>query len=238
MDFIDLYKLPGLVGRPTGLIKFFNQVTRKLGFNYELTPIPDGKLNMHTAEQRMNFSLLGLCSLAYQVPGVWAEFGCYNGQSAMVFQKMLDVYRPGEKISLYDSFSAKYDLKVDIKQDLIENFKKNGLGTPHLVEGNFYDTVPSQLAAQYSLVHIDCGVGGDTELHKRIIIHLMSNLYPRLSKGAVVMFMDYHDPEKTLRGQPINKGVKFACDDFFSDKVEKVMTLFGNHYSHGFIIKA
>jgi len=58
-----------------------------------------------------------------------------------------------------------------------------------------------------------------------------------LSKGAVVMFMDYHDDEKTLRGLPINKGVKEACDIFFNDKVEKVMTLNGNHYSHGFIIK-
>lgn len=238
MDFIDLYKLPGIVGRPVGLIKLFNQVTRKLGFNYELTPIPSGKLNMHTIEQRMNFSLLGMCSLAYQVPGEWAEFGCFNGQSAMVFQKILDVYRPGDKISLYDSFIAKYDLQVDVKQNLTDNFKQNGLGTPRLVEGNFYDTVPSQLAAQYSLVHIDCGVGGDTELHKRLIIHLLSNLYPRLSKGAIVMFMDFHDPQKTVRGLSVNPGVKEACDIFFNDKVEKVMTLNGNHYSHGFIIKA
>ncbi|MBK7966543.1 MAG: class I SAM-dependent methyltransferase [Bacteroidetes bacterium] len=237
MDFIDLYKLPGIPGRPTGLIKLFNQITRRMGFNFELTPIPDGKLNMHTIEQRMNFSLLAICNLAYHVPGEWAEFGCYNGQSAMVFQKMLDVYRPGEKISLFDSFTAKYELHLDIKQNLLDNFKQNGLGLPQLIEGNFYDTVPSQLAAQYSLVHIDCGVGGDKELHERLIIHLLSNIYPRLSKGAIVLFMDYHDPEKTVRGQPINTGVKSACDIFFKDKVEKVMTLYGNHYSHGFIIK-
>jgi O-methyltransferase len=238
MDFIDLYKLPGITRRPSGLIKLINQVSRRLGFNYELTPVPDGKLNMHTIEQRMNFSLLAMCNLVNEVPGDWAEFGCYNGQSAMVFQKVLDHFRPGVKISLYDSFKAKYALKADIKQDLLNNFKQNGLGSPHLVEGNFYDTIPSQLAAQYALVHIDCGVGSDADLHKRLIIHLLSHVYPRLSKGAIVMFMDYHDPEKTLRGQPINPGVKTACDLFFSDKVEKVMTLNGNHYSHGFIIKA
>lgn len=238
MDFIDVYKLPGITRQPTGLIKLVNQVIRKLGFNYELTPIPNGKLNMHTIEQRMNFSLLGMCNLAYHVPGEWAEFGCYNGQSAMVFQKMLDVYRPGEKISLFDSFAAKYNLRGDVKQNLIDNFAQNGLGTPHLVEGNFYDTVPGQLAAQYALVHIDCGVGGNKELHKQLILHLLSNVYPRLSKGAIVLFMDYHHPDKTVRGEPINPGVREACDLFFSDKPEKVSSLYGNHYSHGFILKS
>ncbi len=237
MDFIELYNLPGMAGRPKGLVKLINLVSRRMGFNYELTKIPDGKLHMHTVEQRMNFATLASCNLAYDVPGEWAEFGCYNGQSAMVFQKLLDEFRPGKKMKLYDSFTAKYELQQDIKESLLQNFKQNGLGTPDLIEGNFFDTVPNQLVDQYSLVHIDCGVGGDAGLHQKIIIHLLNNIYPRLSKGAIVLFMDYHDPEKTLRGQPINIGVKAACDQFFNDKAEKVITLNGNHYSHGYIIK-
>ncbi len=237
MDFIELYNLPGMVGRPKGLVKLINLVTRRMGFNYELTKIPDGKLHMHTVEQRMNFATLASCNLAYDVRGEWAEFGCYNGQSAMVFQKLLDKFRPGKKMKLYDSFTAKYELQQDIKESLLQNFKQNGLGTPYLIEGNFFDTVPNQLVDQYSLVHIDCGVGGDAGLHQKIIIHLLNHVYPRLSKGAIMLFMDYHDHEKTLRGQPINIGVKAACDQFFKDKAEKVITLYGNHYSHGYILK-
>lgn len=238
MDFIELYKLPGMADRPTGLIKLVNQVSRRLGFNFELTRIPDGKVHMHTTEQRMNFATLAMCNLAYHVPGEWAEFGCYNGQSAMVFQKLLDEYQPGSKMILYDSFQAKYGLKEDVKQNLLNNFKSQGLTEPKLVEGDFFNTIPSELSAQYSLVHIDCGVGDDPALHKKLIIHLLNHLYHRLSTGAMVLFMDYHDPQLTLRGLPINTGVKSACDEFFGDKVEKVITLNGNHYSHGFIIKA
>ena len=65
----------------------------------------------------------------------------------------------------------------------------------------------------------------------------LHHVYFRLSKGAVLLFMDYHDPISTFKGVPINPGVKAACDLFFKDKPEKVFTLYGNQYSHGYIIK-
>ena len=237
MNFNELGNLPGLPEQPKGIIKLFNKVIRKLGFNYELTPLPNGRVHMHTVEQRINFSLLAMCNLVYKVPGAWAEFGCYNGQSAMVFQKVLDRYKPGSKIMLFDSFTAKYALNEDIKQNLLSNFKKQGLAEPLLIEGNFFDTVPAQLSEQYSLVHIDCGVGGDQELHQKLVEHLLNHIYSRLSKGAILLFMDYHDPISTSKGMPINPGVKTACDRFFADKPEKVFSLYGNQYSHGYIIK-
>ena len=238
MNFNDLSSLPGLPESPKGIFKLFNKIIRKLGLQYELTPLPNGRVHMHTVEQRMNFSLLSMCNLVYNVPGEWAEFGCYNGQSAMVFQKILDTYKPGSKMMLYDSFVAKYALQEDVKQNLLNNFKNHGLGEPQLIEGNFFDTVPSNLAAQYSLVHIDCGVGGDQVLHQKLVEYLLHHIYHRLSKGAILMFMDYHDPSSTIKGMPINPGVKAACDHFFTDKPEKVFTLYGNQYSHGFIFKA
>lgn len=237
MNFNELGKLPGLPEQPKGIFKLFNKVIRKVGFNYELTPLPNGRVHMHTVEQRINFSLLAMCNLVYKVPGEWAEFGCYNGQSAMVFQKVLDTYKPESKIMLFDSFMAKYGMQDDIKQNLLHNFKTQGLGEPQLIEGNFFDTVPSKLAAQYSLVHIDCGVGGDQELHQKLVEHLLQHVYSRLSQGAILLFMDYHDPNSTIQGMPINPGVKAACDRFFADKPEKVFSLYGNQYSHGFIFK-
>ncbi len=237
MNFSELGNLPGLPKQPKGIVKLFNKVIRKLGFNYELTPLPNGRVHMHTVEQRINFSLLAMCNLVYNVPGEWAEFGCYNGQSAIVFQKVLDKYKPGSKIMLYDSFTAKYALNEDIKQNLLSNFKKQGLAEPLLIEGNFFDTIPAQLMDMYSLVHIDCGVGGDQELHQKEVGHLLHHIYPRLSKGAVLLLMDYHDTITTIKGVPINPGVKAACEHFFADKPEKVISLYGNQYSHGFIFK-
>jgi O-methyltransferase len=237
MNFSELGNLPGLPEQTKGIVKLFNKVIRKLGFNYDLTPLPNGRVLMHTVEQRINFSLLAMCNLVYNVPGEWAEFVCYNGQSAMVFQKVLDKYKPGSKIMLYDSFNAKYALNEDIKQNLLSNFKKQGLAEPLLIEGNFFDTIPAQLMDMYSLVHIDCGVGGDQELHQKLVGHLLHHIYPRLSKGAVLLLMDYHDTITTIKGAPINPGVKAACEHFFADKPEKVISLYGNQYSHGFIFK-
>ena len=144
MNFSELGNLPGLPKQPKGIVKLFNKVIRKLGFNYELTPLPNGRVHMHTVEQRINFSLLAMCNLVYNVPGEWAEFGCYNGQSAIVFQKVLDKYKPGSKIMLYDSFTAKYALNEDIKQNLLSNVKKQGLAEPLLnpVGDILYTTIP------------------------------------------------------------------------------------------------
>jgi O-methyltransferase len=55
-----------------------------------------------------------------------------------------------------------------------------------------------------------------------------------MSQGAVCLLADYHDPVKTNRGTDSNPGVKWACDEFFSGRMEKVSALYGNHYSHGF----
>ncbi|MBL7925111.1 MAG: class I SAM-dependent methyltransferase [Bacteroidia bacterium] len=238
MNFNELYRLPGLPPVHSGLMKRLNQVIRRLGFSFELVRVPDGKKNMHTMEQRMNFYLLALCNLKYQVAGQWIELGCYTGQSAMVFQKLLDAYRPGERMILYDLFKAKYGLQADIRQELLKNFRQEGLGDPELIEGDFFDTVPASLPEKLAFVHIDCGIGGQAGKHQELVEHLLRHVYPRLSRGAMVLFMDYHDPLNTLRGQPINPGVKAACDVFFRDKEEQVYSLYGNHYSHGFMIKA
>jgi len=237
MHFKELYVLPGIPGIPSGFIKKINQVLRRLKFPYEFNVIPDGRVHMHTMEQRMNFHLLAACNLDYEVPGAWVELGCYTGQSAMVFQKLLDKKGKDQKIVLFDNFRAKYALTTDIKKNLIDNFVKNGLSKPQLVEGNFFETVPSQLPAELAFVHIDCGIGDDPEKHREIIVYLLEHVYPRLSKGGVILFMDYHDPNETINGLPINIGVKLACDNFFKDKSETVYTLYGNNYSHGYIIK-
>jgi O-methyltransferase len=206
---------------------------------YQLKRIPDGITQMHTIEQRMNFHLLATRVLEDHVDGEWAEFGCFTGQSAMVFQKILIENASPRRIHLYDFFEKKYrSEKLSPKDELLKNFRDQALPTPQIHEGNFFDTVPAALPQKLGLVHIDCGYGGDTEKLKNTILHLLRHLYPRLSKGALVLLMDYHDPERTIHGTPINPGVRLACDEFLENKPERVFTLYGGAYSQGYFIKS
>lgn len=237
MHFKSLYNLPGMV-RPEGsLVKLFNKVSQKLGLHYNLVRTPDGMNTMHTLEQRMNFMLLTQQVINTEVQGEWIEAGCFDGQSAMIFQKVLQNYFPDRSMWLYDNFQSKYGVEGNIRERLEKNFKSNLLNDPHICAGDFYETIPAQLPQQIAFGHIDCGFGGEPEKHKEIMLHLLRNIYPRLSPKAVLILMDYHDPDQTMKGDAINAGVKLACDEFFTDKPEEVFTLFGNRYSHGYIIK-
>jgi O-methyltransferase len=46
------------------------------------------------------------------------------------------------------------------------------------------------------------------------MLHCLEAVYPRMSPGAIGVLMDYHDPERTLRGWDCAPGVKQACDRF------------------------
>ena len=239
MDFFPLFRLPGMLAKPSAKIQLINKLLAKFGIGYQLKRFPDGITQMHTIEQRMNFHLLASRVLEDKIDGEWAEFGCFTGQSAMVFQKILTENASALRIHLYDFFEKKYrSEKLSPKDELLRNFREQSLPEPHIHEGNFFDTVPSALPQKLAMVHIDCGYGGDTHKLKNTIHHLLQHIYPRLSSGAVVFLMDYHDPERTVHGIPINPGVRLACDEFLVNKPERVFTLYGGAYSHGYFIKA
>ena len=64
-----------------------------------------------------------------------------------------------------------------------------------------------------------------------------TSVYPKLSKGAVAIFMDYHIPGRTMDGMNVNPGVRMACDAFFADKPEQIEMLYGGPCSHAYIRK-
>lgn len=237
MHFKELYLLPGIISTGPAIVNNFNKLLNRVGIRYNLMRVPDGMTNMHTTEQRINIFHLVSRVLQARVPGEFAEFGCFNGQSAMVIQKILQTGSPDAAVWLYDNFKNKYRKKSDVKSDLLQNFNQFKLNQPRIIEGDFLKTVPAVLPQKIAFAHIDCGFGGNPDLHMDIILHLLKNIYPRLSSGGIIMFMDYHDPNHTIKGDAINPGVKMACDVFFHDKPEKVYTLFGNQYSHGYILK-
>ena len=224
--------------RGAGLLRLFNQGLRKLRTGHYLHPLPDMLEDMSTLEQRINYFHLLDGVLAHQVPGDVAEFGCFTGQCAELFQRVLQQHASPRQLHLYDSFEVQFTVQEPVEAVLHRTFAAAGLPQPVLHKGYFEHTLPQELPAQLAFVHIDCGFGGDAQAHRAVVRHCLEAVYPRLSAGAVCVLMDYHDKTSGDPGQDVNPGVKLACDDFLADKPERVTALYGNQFSHGFFRKA
>jgi O-methyltransferase len=112
-----------------------------------------------------------------------------------------------------------------------------GITMPRIVKGNIFDTVPAQLPDQIAFGHIDLGTGGKRDELKKLVLHAIKHVYDRMPPGAVCLMMDYYVKGVTIEGYDSNPGVKDACDEFFRDKQEKVFTLPGGEFSHGYFRK-
>ncbi|RYF53315.1 MAG: hypothetical protein EOO39_40950 [Cytophagaceae bacterium] len=225
------------VGNRRFLGRMGNKLIKSLGLRYTLQQNLDWTTNMNSVEQRINYFHLLDAAIAYQIPGDVVELGCYTGQCALLFQKIIADHRSDKQLHLYDSFDTHFSFKGNVEQELVSNFAKATLKQPILHKGYFEQTLPADLPEQICFAHIDCGFGGEPQQHSKIMLHCLTHLYPRLSRGAVVVLMDYHDNQTGDKGADANPGVKLACDAFFADKPERVASLYGNEYSHGFFRK-
>ncbi|MBN2421048.1 class I SAM-dependent methyltransferase [Candidatus Woesearchaeota archaeon] len=180
--------------------------------------------------------------LVQKIPGDVVELGCYAGLTSVVMQKTLDQHEAAKQLHLYDSFeglpelSAK-DGKISDKagsmsasmKQVIGNFKRFRVKLPKLHRGWFRDTLPNQLPEKICFAHLD----GD--LYSSIKESL-TYVYPRLSKGAVVVIDDYCD-NSVIDVKDVFPGVKKACDEFFRDKEEKVSVLSAGDFPQGYFRK-
>jgi O-methyltransferase len=221
------------------IIKLFNRCVRSAGYYYALTRLPDPHVEMNSVEQRSNYYILLDSIISNKIDGDVVEIGCFTGQCAMLFQKIIDQHSSEKKLHLYDNFQSKFNINEDVENLLINNFKAAGLKSPILHKGFFADTLPSQLPDRISFVHVDCGFGGDAIQLKSIIIHCLEHIYPRMEKGAICAFMDYHDDKIVPAGIGFNSnpGVKLACDEFLLTRPETITSIYANQYSHGFFRK-
>jgi O-methyltransferase len=219
------------------LISFINRGLRLLKTGYQIDPSPDPVSDMSTIEQRINYFHLLDAVISNQIPGDVVELGCFTGQCAMLFQKVIQMNECDKKLHLYDSFETKFNVKGSIEDVLINNFQRARLVVPILHKGYFESTIPRELPDTIAFVHIDCGSGRDKLEHKKTVIHCLESVYPRMKKGAVCILMDYHDKSVDKTGHDVNPGVKLGCDEFLSNKPETVISLYGNQYSHGFFKK-
>lgn len=216
---------------------YINWMIKKLGYGYKLERLPNGMIDMNSVEQRMNYYLLLDNIISNNIEGDFAELGCYTGQCALLFQKIIEQFGSDKQLHLYDSFETKFDFTGNVEKELLNNFKLYNLTPPTLHKGYFNKTLPTQLPEKLSFVHIDCGFGGDTYEHRDIMVYCLEQIYPKLSKGAVCVLMDYYDDEDGNAVMSVNPGVKLACDIFLKDKPEYMLSLYSNDYCHGFFRK-
>jgi len=219
------------------LVKWLNTALHFIRPGYRIASPPNPVVDMNTLEQRINYFHLLNNTIEAQIPGDIIELGCFTGQCALLFQKIIQLTKTDKILHLYDSFEIKFTLQESIEDALRRNFATAGLRMPVLHKGYFQDTLPSQLPARICFVHIDCGFGGDALAHKEIMLQCLQSVYPRMSAGAVCVLMDYHDPLSGDVGYDVNPGVKIACDEFFASKPEQIVSLYGNHISHAFFRK-
>lgn len=211
-----------------------NRALRMLGKNAWLrTPGSTGY--MTNIEVRTNLYHLVSQVLAYDVPGDLIELGTFVGYTGVLIGKVLQGEGDGTRqLHLYDTFTPLWN-EPNPRATCEKNFVDNGLPVPAMHVGLFNDTLPTQLPARISFVHVDCGWGTDADEHGKVIRDAMALVYPRLSKGAVVSLIDYGSKEDVPENQ--NPGVKPAIDAFLADKPEQVSVLYAAEYGHGYFRK-
>lgn len=215
-----------------------NQGLRRLHSPWGLCPLVDPSRDMTNIEQRINLWHLASQPLAYNVPGDLVELGCFDGKTATIFAQVMMQWGNDRQLHLYDHFQMSFSLTGrDIQQEVIKNFQAVGCSPPIIHNGDFAATVPAELPEQIAFVHIDCGYGGDVEMHRATVLFLLEQVYPRMSPGAIGVLMDYYDPT-LCSGSNFNPGVGLAAQDFFADKPEKVGVLWAKEYTHGYFRRA
>jgi O-methyltransferase len=219
------------------LINFVNKGLRFLKTGYNVQQL-DTSVDMNTVEQRINYYHLLDSLIINNIPGDVIELGTFTGQCALLFQKIIELRKSDKQLHVYDTFGTSFKFKGDIEEKLKENFQKASLKLPVIHKGNFFDTLPAELPGQLCFVHIDCGFGGDPLEHKKVMMHCLESVYPRMSPGALCVLMDYNDAAENGTAHDVAPGVKLACDEFLAGKPEEIICLYGNQYLHAYFRKA
>jgi O-methyltransferase len=207
----------------------------------------DSKENMldgdwSNIEQAVNIYHLVTQTVLLDTPGDIVELGSYDGTTSILIQKTLDQLGSKKTIHVYDSFEGlpeKSEKDGDTvffagscktqEEKLIQNFKKHKTKLPVIHKGWFSKTLPKGLPKYISFAHLDSDFYSS-------ILESLQYVYPKLSKGAIVVIDDYCDP-KIHDVNNILPGVKKACDEFFKDKKEKVGVLLAGCEAHGYFRK-
>jgi O-methyltransferase len=244
------------IRRSSNLDRAINLITRRIGISLDTASITDKIIHRltglklsparsgisTTVEQRINIYHMVSQVIAYNVEGDLVEVGCNEGQSSVLFKKVLQSHRSNKRLHVYDSFEGlpsvqtadgdtyrKGDLATT-EDVLLNNFRLHDLEPPIIHKGWFENTLPNGLPQKICFAHLD----GD--LYESILVSL-KYVYPRLSKGAICLIDDYCDPNINPDGWNYLPGVKKACDEFLLDKPEQICFLYSGAFTHAYFRK-
>jgi O-methyltransferase len=165
------------------------------------------------------------------VEGAIVELGCNAGRTSVFLQMLIDDFAPGRELHLYDSFQGlpvpgAYDPYLqagDLKAtraDVEGEFALWGLTQPHIHEGWFEQTLRAYCPSTIAFAYLD----GD---YYASILTSLEWVYPRLSKQGIILVDDYCDGARNPRAWDRLPGVKKACADFLTGKLERMSVLVG-----------
>lgn len=224
------------VGKRTGMVKTANKILEKLGLSHRLTRLPDPNTDMNCVEMRINLFHIISMVINDKTEGEFVEFGTYLGETAILIQKTLNYLNSDKELHLYDTFDVKFsEFNTSVEEELIKSFASYNLQQPIIHKGYFQETFPTQLPDKIAFAHIDCGILGDVEKHKEVLLYCFEHLYPRLTKGGMCVLMDYVDERNDVLST--NPGVKLATDLFLKDKPETIVSLYANEGAHAYFRK-
>lgn len=180
-------------------------------------------------------------------PFTAVECGVYTGSSLVATAKILQRHHLRYKLYGLDTFSGLPPLSDKDKvfaptdapyreqtfftdtslESVTSKVKDAGLSKQvTLLPGLFTDTLPQLKPDRFHFVNIDCDL---YEPH----LECLNYFYPRLLKGGVIFFDDYHSVEYPMAAK--------AIDDFLADKPERLFHLrFGDdapNRTKSFIVK-
>jgi len=103
-----------------------------------------------------------------------------------------------------------------------EKLRRFGLNNVQLIKGFFQESLARCKEDRFAFVHLD----GDTYASYRdCLVHV----YPRLARGAIVVFDEYDDPAWP--------GCNKAVDEFLADKPERLQSINRQNFVKYYFVK-
>lgn len=172
---------------------------------------------------RRDMIILLLRSLTERsVPGAFAEFGVYKGETA----KLIHHYCPERKLYLYDTFSGFGDRMVaserkhtgetiprsgfsDTSEKQVVDFISATNDNIIYVIGYFPESITGEMGQEnFAFVHLDADLFDSMSAGLRWF-------YPRINKGGIILMHDFNAWH----------GARAAVEEFFRDKPETIIPM-------------